>query len=210
MSFDINWSLLQDGIEANQLKDYLNEKFASIDRPNFLGPISVSKFDFGSIPPQISVTNICEPLDEFYYIDDNTSEEYQEEQEDGSFNSNFSSYYNNSDMDDRTIPRKETDAQVEISVNYQGNMTMSITTELIVNQPTPGFMVLPLTLTLTKTSLKGKMLSYPATAIIAYLGNVINICLKEPENRESILQDLSIESAIGDGNKQGNALLTQF
>ncbi|KAJ3274511.1 hypothetical protein HDV01_002639 [Terramyces sp. JEL0728] len=144
----------QDGFEAEQLKDYLNEKFADIVRPNFLGPVSVSKFDFGSIPPQISVTNICEPLDEFYYLDDDNSEELQSELEDGSFNSNFSSYYNNSE-DDTMIPRKETDAQVEISIAYQGDMTMSITTELIVNQPTPGFMILPLTLTLTKTSLKG-------------------------------------------------------
>lgn len=146
MSFDINWSLLQDGVEADKLKTFLNSKFESVTRPNFLGPVQVSQLDFGTIPPEIAVTNISDPLEEFYFDDDNETPNSCSSFE------NTGSYFDES----TTIPRKNTDIQVEISMMYKGDLKMSITTELIVNQPTPGFMILPLQLTITKTSLKGK------------------------------------------------------
>lgn len=40
-------------------------------------------------------------------------------------------------------------------------------------------------------------------AIIAYIGNTINICLEEPDGGDYILKEFQIESAIGDDNKQG-------
>ncbi|RKO85610.1 hypothetical protein BDK51DRAFT_47829 [Blyttiomyces helicus] len=102
--------------------------------------------------------------------------------------------------------RKETDAQVEITIAYKGNMRLAVSTELIVNQPTPAFMVLPLTLTLTG-------FAFRATAIIAYLSDRINFCFKEPTagespqshplRFESILHDVSIDSEVGDRNRQG-------
>lgn len=71
--------------------------------------------------------------------------------------------------------RKPNDLQVELWIKFNGNMRMTVTTELIINQPTPAFMVLPLTLTLTGFSLE-------ANAVIAYLGDRVNFCFKEPEN----------------------------
>ncbi|KAJ3193994.1 Inorganic pyrophosphatase, partial [Irineochytrium annulatum] len=64
--------------------------------------------------------------------------------------------------------RRETDVQTEIR-----NSRISVSTELIVNQPTPNFMVLPLTLTLTG-------FAFTAVAMISYLGDRINFCFKEP------------------------------
>jgi hypothetical protein len=37
----------------------------------------------------------------------------------------------------------------------------------------------------------------------------VNFCLREP-GKQSILRDLSIKSAIGDGNKQGIGFLISF
>ncbi|KAJ3090036.1 Mitochondrial distribution and morphology protein 12, partial [Quaeritorhiza haematococci] len=64
--------------------------------------------------------------------------------------------------------------QLELRIHYTGNMKLTIATELIVNQPTPAFMVLPLTVTLSGFGFRG-------LAIIAYLGDRINFCFKEPE-----------------------------
>jgi distribution and morphology protein 12 len=184
MSFDINWNELTAGVDTLQIQNYLNEKFKSIERPNFLGQVEVFNISFGTIPPEIAVVNITDPLEEFYF--EGSSQENSEQGKSGE-----------SEECDSHIPvlaKKDFDAQVELSIEYKGDMSMAIKTELIVNQPTPNFMSLPLTLTLTKTSLK-------ANAIIAYLGKHINFCLREPEG-ESILRDLSIDSAIGDQNRQ--------
>ena len=102
--------------------------------------------------------------------------------------------------------KHDTDAQLDLSIKYHGNMRLAISTELIVNQPTPAFMVLPLTLILTGFSFEGWWLYYMAvqarlltlvslfffwnynsliaTAMIAYLGNAIHFCLKEPEENQ--------------------------
>ena len=40
--------------------------------------------------------------------------------------------------------------------------------------------------------------------MVAYLGDVLHFCLKEPTNGETILQELQFGSQVGDKNKQGN------
>jgi hypothetical protein len=70
-------------------------------------------------------------------------------------------------------------------------------------------MKLPLQLTFTKTSFKGMIGFMKAISIIAYMQNRIHFCLQEPMNeRQGILRDLSIESAVGDGSKQGIVFVT--
>jgi distribution and morphology protein 12 len=155
MSFQINWELLNDGTEANQLKDFLNERFSSIERPNFLGPIVVQAFSFGSIPPEISVTNITDPMEEFYYEhDDIISDNQSLEERSDPFP------FDDFPKDNGSISKNDTDAQLEITVVYKGDMSMSISTELIINQPTPAFMILPLTLTLTRSCFQGNLKNF--------------------------------------------------
>lgn len=196
MSFQLNWELLQDGKEALQLKEYLNERFSTIVRPNFLGKVSVSKLDFGTIPPKIAVENITDPMEEFYFDD------ISEDISNGSFFVERTDSFTEYSQDVIKLEKSELDAQVEVSIEYDGDMKMSISTELIVNQPTPNFLTLPLQLTVTKTSIKGIWYLDAATAIIAYMQDRVNFCLKNP-GKTQILKDLSIESIIGDGNKQG-------
>jgi mitochondrial distribution and morphology protein 12 len=177
MSFDINWSILSEGLQSMNLKETLNSKFSTIQRPDFLGPIVVEQLDFGTLAPEIAILDITDPMEDFYDQD--------------SFEESTQASYQVESVEHQG---SELDVQLEIGIMYKGDLKMSITTELIVNQPTLQFMVLPLHLTLTKTHFK-------TTAIIAYLQNRVMFCLKEED--EPVIRDVSIESAIGDGNKQG-------
>ncbi|KAH6560596.1 hypothetical protein BASA62_010379 [Batrachochytrium salamandrivorans] len=235
MSLIIDWDLLKDGVEAGRLKELVNQHFKEIDRPSFIGDITVSYLDFGDIPPEIEIVDICDPLPEFYFQEDvgyesenGISFDFAGHQQNLHYPSggglstrgaaesiarsvssgfvNHAGRGGNEDLLQPTfdrvddlqyvqMPQQETDAQLELKVGYHGNMRLSISTELIINQPTPEFMVLPLALTLTGFFFEG-------TAVIAYLGYAINFCFKEPPNGENILQDMTIESEIGDKNKQ--------
>lgn len=167
MSFDINWTLLQDGRQAAELVAYLNLKFESEVRPSFLGPVSVEHLDFGTVAPEIAVLDICDPLPEFYvqeFVSPTMSD-----QSDGSQDAS------STDMQGSTLPHDPDNAQLEVDCKYTGDFSMAISTSLIVNQPTPAFMVLPVTLKVTQCR-------FSAVMIVAYMGRVVNICLKQPEN----------------------------
>ncbi|KAJ3021337.1 Mitochondrial distribution and morphology protein 12 [Thoreauomyces humboldtii] len=393
MSFLINWDLLNDGQEAEALRSFLNARFRQIDLPPFLGPLQVTELDFGDVPPEVAVIDICDPAPEFYLPEDpeiwrpstppsvpgfpglggrgpassvmsgdewdtgyegtvddrnedTVSESYfygaphsqggaydhmestPDEHEMSSLaaarnlsydnfgyladqqrpvqrqqparpvfspppsfsrsptysygsrwsghiglglglglssprppatTSNHSHSFSSSSIphfrpaissappsiiahsfattltasttfsdtpeieiypppSPRILPpappvrpmltdhqvaesyadgmRRQSDAQVEFEVVYKGNMRLAIQTELIVNQPTPGFMVLPLVLTLTG-------FHFTASALISYLGDRVNFCFKESDAGSTILHDVSIDSEVGDGRKQG-------
>ena len=177
MSFQINWDLLADGVEANKLKEFINERFQTEERPLFLGEIQVTELDFGDIPPEIAVENITDPLEEFYYEEDEEYNRYTNMDMQHSFTASvegsLSDFGYQPAYSER--PRDANHVQIEVSVKYKGNLRMSIITALIINQPTPAFMTLPVSLTVSGCS-------FEATAVIAYLGDVINFCLKSPSN----------------------------
>ncbi|KAJ3108006.1 Mitochondrial distribution and morphology protein 12 [Phlyctochytrium planicorne] len=243
MSFAINWELLSDGEAAEKFRSWLNERFQEIERPAFLGQLYVSELDFGDIPPSIEISDITDPIPEFYLPDDfdiysqsasnlnlliqSLSKGYGgdeiEPSQVGKQPSDLSQDFPiqpasaqepplaaygtllNSEhlVEDLIIKhaetmKRETDMQVEITVDYKGNMRMSVSTELIVNQPTPAFMVLPLSLTLTGFSFKEPA----ATAMISYLGDRINFCFKEPADNERIFKEIAIDSEVGDRDRQ--------
>ncbi|KAI8848302.1 hypothetical protein BC829DRAFT_394158 [Chytridium lagenaria] len=241
MSFLINWDLLSDGEVAEKLRSWLNEKFQEIDRPSFLGPLYVSELDFGDMPPAIEISNICDPIPEFYLPEDfdiysqsasnlnsliaSIAKNYPRHPDGTEYTHSESSA---SEISPETDPwshhgpdinpfgvggpvpdslveelierhaqsmRRDTDIQMEILVDYRGNMRISVSTELIVNQPTPAFMVLPLTLTLTGFAFK-------AIAMICYLGDKINFCFKEPIDGDGLFKEISIDSEVGDRDRQ--------
>jgi len=116
---------------------------------------------------------------------------------------NDSQYYNNDTLSapsqqNSTSPSQKPlnlDIQVELDVVYRGNLKLTVSTALILNKPTPAFMTLPI-----KLALKG--ISFKGVAVIAYIGNQINFCFKEPEECESLIEDIRLESELGDENKQ--------
>lgn len=62
MSLDIDWDLLTSSDPSSSLSTHLitslNAHLASASGPSFIGPISVSAFDFGSIAPSIEIRDI--------------------------------------------------------------------------------------------------------------------------------------------------------
>ena len=87
MSFEIFWDKLDADI-ALKFQNYLNDYFKKIKRPDFLGEVIFSDADFGQIPPEITIIDICDPMPEFYeeqYLNDNDflsgNEDYNYEDE---------------------------------------------------------------------------------------------------------------------------------
>lgn len=255
MSFEIFWDKL-DSDMALSLQNYLNNFFKKTKRPDFLGEVVFSNADFGEIPPEIEIVDICDPIPEFYLPDDsnqytkNSIDSYNDsvatDWEENNEEIHFGNIYTNQELNDRmknllinkeissieenksnllgdshsnrnspenenenkkifgtfynekkekiNIPliskpsmpspdntiaypnnlymdsktkaelynqhiknlRRDTDIQVELSVIYRGNLKITVSTELIINKPTPAFLVLPVKLTLIGISFKGK------------------------------------------------------
>ncbi|KAJ1844567.1 Mitochondrial distribution and morphology protein 12 [Coemansia sp. RSA 2703] len=67
MSFTVYWEKLDRRV-AQSVQAQLNAFFANPDlqRPAFLGPISVDSLDFGSVPPHVEIMDLTEPFAEFY------------------------------------------------------------------------------------------------------------------------------------------------
>lgn len=62
MSLDIDWSLLSSSTTESSLSkslvDLLNSHLATTSRPSFVGPITVTHFDFGTIGPEVEIKDI--------------------------------------------------------------------------------------------------------------------------------------------------------
>ncbi|CAG8564064.1 3244_t:CDS:2, partial [Paraglomus occultum] len=81
-------------------------------------------------------------------------------------------------------------------MKYEGDMRMTVATELRMNYPSSMFMSLPVRLSITG-------FSFHATAVIAYLQRRVNFCFLEPKTpNESLLKDVHIESEVGNKEKQ--------
>jgi distribution and morphology protein 12 len=70
MSLDIDWSLLSDPALTDGIVDAFNRYLATADRPSFLGPISVSSFDFGSRAPDVEVVGLGDVYPDFLADDE--------------------------------------------------------------------------------------------------------------------------------------------
>ena len=81
MSVDINWEALTQGpsgrgLEAS-IRDFIHHRFQQITLPRFIQSVQVHSFEFGAVPPQVILEDICDPFPEFYQ-----EEEAEEERED--------------------------------------------------------------------------------------------------------------------------------
>lgn len=79
MSVDLNWETLTtgpDGIAlAVSIRDFIHERFQAVTLPRFIKAVSVHAFEFGSIPPEIEIKDICDPLPDFYEENDQDQED---------------------------------------------------------------------------------------------------------------------------------------
>lgn len=86
MSIDLNWETLTsgpDGIQlAENIRDFIHDKFQTVTLPRFIQAVNVHNFEFGNIAPSLELKDICDPLPEFYEENDNGEEEGSEEDAD--------------------------------------------------------------------------------------------------------------------------------
>ncbi|KAK5663588.1 hypothetical protein OQA88_4019 [Cercophora sp. LCS_1] len=70
MSIDLNWETVTggpDGLElAERIRDFIHTKFQSVPLPRFIKSVTVHDFQFGTIPPEVELKDITDPLPDFY------------------------------------------------------------------------------------------------------------------------------------------------
>ncbi|ETS81228.1 hypothetical protein PFICI_06230 [Pestalotiopsis fici W106-1] len=70
MSIDLNWDTLTSGPDGDELagriRDFIHTKFQAVPLPRFIKSVKVHDFQFGSIPPKVTLKDICDPLPDFY------------------------------------------------------------------------------------------------------------------------------------------------
>ncbi|KAL8673573.1 MAG: hypothetical protein Q9168_002005 [Polycauliona sp. 1 TL-2023] len=78
MSIDIDWPGLTTGPEglalAEAVRDFINEKFQSVQLPRFIRSVKVHSFDFGDEAPVVELKDLGDPLPEFYDDEDSNSD----------------------------------------------------------------------------------------------------------------------------------------
>ncbi|KAJ4366320.1 Mitochondrial distribution and morphology protein 12 [Neocucurbitaria cava] len=89
MSIDINWDTLTGGADGTArtetIRAFIHDKFQQVTLPRFIRSVHVHSFDFGSVPPEIEIKDICDPLPDFYEEDEDYPDDDEDEDEvDGS------------------------------------------------------------------------------------------------------------------------------
>lgn len=73
MSIDLNWETLTTGESgdalAAQIRDFIHAKFQTTPLPRFLRSVTVHGFEFGTVPPDVELKDITDPLPDFYDAD---------------------------------------------------------------------------------------------------------------------------------------------
>lgn len=168
MSIDINWNLFDKQL-SHEIQDKLNQYLDTIENPDFLGKLMITNLDFGTIPPDLEIIDICDPSIEFY---ENSDEDYDEPM---SSVSPWESASQSGSTKEKLIAEREGSSnhcQIECALRYKGDLTLKLSAEVLIHHPTPNFITLPLTLTL-------KHLELNARVICAYLGDTVNFCLNQ-------------------------------
>lgn len=82
MSIDLNWETLTSGPDgdalAERIRSFIHGKFQTVQLPRFIKSVTVHGFDFGTIPPQLELKDITDPLPDFYE-DDGDDEDSDED-----------------------------------------------------------------------------------------------------------------------------------
>ncbi|KAL7906213.1 hypothetical protein GGI35DRAFT_459041 [Trichoderma velutinum] len=86
MSIDLNWETLTTGPDgdalAESIRTFIHSKFQTVPLPRFIRSVNVHGFDFGTIPPELELKDITDPLPDFYeQEDDEESDEESDEDE---------------------------------------------------------------------------------------------------------------------------------
>ncbi|KAK4689801.1 hypothetical protein P7C73_g313, partial [Tremellales sp. Uapishka_1] len=84
MSIDIDWSLLDPLTSpalSESLINLLNKQLSTTSRPSFIGPVTVTSFDFGTVGPDIEIKDIRDVWRAFDEGDDEGDDDLEMEEE---------------------------------------------------------------------------------------------------------------------------------
>ena len=85
MSVEINWDTLTGGPDgaglAEQIREFIHERFQVIPLPNLIRSVTVHSFDFGTIAPQVTIKDITDPLQDFYDTDGDDDDDDQDDED---------------------------------------------------------------------------------------------------------------------------------
>lgn len=218
-SFDLDWSSLDAELTSSTIT-FLTTIFASAPRPSFLGEITVSSFSFGDTEPDIELLDIRDVDKEFLAADEDDSllpiplpspPTYDESPPLHRFASSnpssslftpglnpaFPSHHTFAPAPPTLLQPPTTPSdpslQVHLRVSYSGPLSVTLSTSLLINYPSPLFMSLPLKLQLTSLAFSGVFL-------IAFEGDRRRVHL-------SLLDPGATGERIA-GEKAGSRLLT--
>lgn len=88
MSIELNWEALTSGPDgdalAERIRAFIHDKFQTVPLPRFIKSVTVHGFDFGSIPPDLELKDIADPLPDFYEqeLEDDESDDEADEEDD--------------------------------------------------------------------------------------------------------------------------------
>eukprot|EP00298_Acanthocystis_sp_HF-20_P013357 c20309_g1_i3.p1 GENE.c20309_g1_i3~~c20309_g1_i3.p1 ORF type:complete len:146 (-),score=53.84 c20309_g1_i3:6-443(-) len=112
------------------LQKILNEKFHEIDLPDFVGKINVNQLKLGSIPPIIQLLSVSDAI-----LSETNSENKNNEE----------------------LIVDELNVRIVVAISYSGDLGFSIETELVVNNPSPRFLVLPMQFHVSNIQIEAKI-----------------------------------------------------
>lgn len=105
MSIDLNWEALTTGPDGEALRlrvrDFIHERFQTVQLPRFIKSVAVHDFAFGTVPPRIELRDVTDPLPDFYEENEAADEadlgeddDYDDEDESGE-----DEYYSDGEQD---------------------------------------------------------------------------------------------------------------
>ncbi|KAI6127672.1 hypothetical protein EDD17DRAFT_1541359 [Pisolithus thermaeus] len=76
MSVDLEWNRLDSSL-AKTLVDILNRQLVNVKRPSFIGPVEITGFDFGTVPPDVELVDLRDIHPDF--LEDNSDMESEQD-----------------------------------------------------------------------------------------------------------------------------------
>ncbi len=193
MSFQFNWDAIRSTECLADLQEYLNDRVGQFLAGKKL-PVDKLRFEqivFDEEPPEIIVQEIGHLEPPFCFSPPSFSPGGETTEEAATVKSASGNASSSSGLED---------IQVTLLINYDSNLSIRISGELVVNQPSPKFLSLPISFTIRRIRLQNVHL------IIAHRGDGKNSASSSfiAIRREAdTIIDYELDSEIGDASKHG-------
>lgn len=186
--FKFRWEVLTKD-DAAAAEAWLNSAFKNVELPDYVGPISVSNLSFGDEAPLVQLLNISA-------LSDKTAARLS--------------------LEDDWAGACDGDIEMAVRLQYSGNASFRVHSEMVINFPVPDFGRLPITLAVTDCLFTGtaRLIKSRNTAYLTFDDESAEEEAGSGAGREGggggggarrpplgPLKSVRIESEIGDANQ---------